>query len=541
MNRPPAAPLPLADLRSAYALGEAIVIADLPPETSAVRARSAFGATFEATLRDGVAHLSGLPVGTHALEACATDGTILAEQFAGVRAHPGDDPIMGFATSFDNETVPSVLAWLRDLRCTVVQVYDWMERYSDPLPRSPRYRDPLGRSLERSALEVLIQGVRAAGAVAQAYAPVYAADGEFADAHPELRLYRGDGEPQSLGDLLQIMNPSDSVWQRHWLDSYGGAADALGFNGFHLDSYGYPRCAFGANGHPVSLEQGYADFVAAVRSKRPRDVLSFNQVNGVPRGFEPPARPGFRYVEVWPPNSEWRHLEGLLQRSAGGGARQGDTLAVYPPVWSGERRAALRTALLTEAVATALGAGVVLWGDNHAVLHHPYYVDHQCLQLEEIEQVMAWHRFALRCRDLFLGGTDSSWYELGDENGAVAVTAAGKTSPEPLGGSLFVRVVRRKHVIAVSMLDLSGSSQGSWAASSGPATRTEAEVSVLVGAPERWSAQAAVLGHRQGRFAPIETLERSHREGRALACRVPLVAGWSILRLELTSPASETS
>ncbi len=286
-------------------------------------ARTAFGATLEAELVESAARLSGLPVGTHTVEVLSREGELLAEELTSVREHPGDDPIMGFATSFDAEHVPSVLAWLRSLRCTAVQVYDWMERYSAPLPEEPEYRDPLSRPLQRVALEQLIYGIREFGAVAQAYAPVYAADNDFAEAHPDWRLYRNDGEPESLGELLQIMDPSNPSWQRHWLDAYGAAADALGFNGFHLDSYGYPRCAFNASGEAVALEQAYSDFVHAVRARRPRDVISFNQVNGVPRGFEPPDKPGFRYIEVWPPNDKWRHLEGLLQRSAGRRSKTG--------------------------------------------------------------------------------------------------------------------------------------------------------------------------------------------------------------------------
>ena len=65
------------------------------------------------------------------------------------------------------------------------------------------------------------------------------------------------------------------------------------------------------------MECGYASLSRRYARARPLEVLSFNQVNGVPRGFEPPASPSFRYVEVWPPNDKWRHLEGLLQRSAG--------------------------------------------------------------------------------------------------------------------------------------------------------------------------------------------------------------------------------
>ena len=48
----------------------------------------------------------------------------------------------------------------------------------------------------------MIAGIRSRGAVAQAYAPVAAADPET---HRESRLYRSDGAQQSLGDLLDTL------------------------------------------------------------------------------------------------------------------------------------------------------------------------------------------------------------------------------------------------------------------------------------------------------------------------------------------------
>ena len=46
---------------------------------------------------------------------------------------------------------------------------------------------------------------------------------------------------------------------------------------------------------------------------------------------------------------------------------------------------------------------------------------------------MAWHRFALRCRDLFIDGEDTSWYEIDDENGAVALDWDGPVQPRTCG------------------------------------------------------------------------------------------------------------
>ncbi len=96
-----------------------------------------------------------------------------------------------------------------------------------------------------------------------------------------------------------------------------------------------------------------------------------------------------------------------------------------------------------------------MWGDDFGVLSHPYYVEHETLHDDEIDVVLAWHRFALRCRDLFRDGVDTSWYELDDENASVSVTWSGTVSPEPLGGGFCSRATRRRLVV-VSVLDLPG-------------------------------------------------------------------------------------
>ncbi len=520
---------PLDDLRCLYASGQEITT-EIGADGVSARLRTAFGRTFSAVLDGSLARFSDIPPGTHVVEVLGVDEALLAEEIVSVREDPGEEPIMAFATSYDADTVPATLAWLRQLRCTTVQLYDWMQSYSEPLGPVGTYRDALGREIDRGALQALIDGIREMGAVAQAYAPVCAAD---PGANAAWRLLRNDGDPESLGDLLDIMDPGNPAWQRYWIERYGQAADALGFNGFHLDTYGYPRGAVDGAGRPVPIADRYASFIDAVRAARPDDVISFNQVNGVPAAIRPADRPGFRYVEVWPPNDRWRHLEALMARSAGRDSeRRGDTLAIYPPVWEGERPAALRTVVLSEAIATVLGIGTLIYGDAGGALRHPYYVDHERLQEAERRTVLDWHRFSLRCRDLFTHGEDTSWFELDDENAAVKVSAAVPASPEPAGGKLFTRVLHATSTVVVSVIDLSGSVEGSWAAGTERGVCESATVTALVDRPERWRAQLAVLGREGGRFQPVQLREVAHREGRAVACEVPLEAGWSVLRLQ---------
>ncbi len=157
----------------------------------------------------------------------------------------------GFATSFRDEDIPAVLAWHRKLRTTVVQVYDWMASYTEPLGPSEGWNDPSNRPVSLQALRALAEGLGDLGAVAHAYAPIYAVGNGFAQAHPEMLMYHAEGKVIRFLDQIVLANPGNLEWQRHFVAAYGTAADAIGFGGFHVDTYGYPRIA------QDSARQGY--------------------------------------------------------------------------------------------------------------------------------------------------------------------------------------------------------------------------------------------------------------------------------------------
>ena len=540
---------PLADVRAFYRTGEEFAVANLPAGTARVVARSAIGGEIEADL--GIdARFAELTAGTYAIEALNAAGDLLSEELTTVGGHPGERPVHGFATSFEDEDIPAVLDWHRALRSTVVQVYDWMASYTAPLGPESGWRDPSSRPVSFEALRALATGLGDFGAVAHAYAPIYAVGNAFAREHPELLMYKADGQAIRFLDQIVLANPGDPQWQRHFVTTYGAAADAVGFGGFHIDTYGYPRLAQDSHGEVIDLRIAYESFLRFVRAARPTDLLSFNQVNGVPSAAGLPGPPSFRYCEVWPPNYGWRHLEGLLDRSSG---RAGllapemrevltrGSVACYPPVWGidrpsgpvegAAREESLRTVVCTEAIATCLGASALIYGDKQGALCDPYYPKHARLTPNEAATVIAWRRFALRCRDLFLEGEDTSWYEIGDENGAVVVESDVPVRPEPVGGALFARVVHAEDRVTVGVVDLSGSRNGRWSESTARGSASSTRLLVLVDHPEKWHAEAAVLGAGGDRFAPCPAREASHRQGRAVEVELPLVDGWSVLRL----------
>ena len=428
-----------------------------------------------------------------------------------------------------------------------------MASYTEPLGSKSGWKDPSNRPVSFKALCKLAAGLQALGAVAHAYAPVYAVGNAFADAHPQMLMYTGDGEAIRFLDQIVLTNPANVDWQRHFAAAYGSAADAIGFDGLHIDTYGYPRVAFDSDGNTIDMRAAYESFLRFVRAARPVELISFNQVNGVPSATSLPGGPGFRYCEVWPPNDGWRHLEGLLDRSSG---RAGllapstsrdslmrGSIACYPPVWGidhptgpvegAARAASLRTVISTEAIATCLGASALIYGDRTAALCDPYYPKHERLTADEAATVIAWRRFTLRCRDLFLEGEDTSWYEIDDENGAVAAEATVPVRPEPVGGALFARVVHAEGRVTVGVVDLTGSQTGRWSEPTGKGSASSVTLRVLLDHPEKWRAEAAVLGARGDRFAPLLAREVPHRRGRAVEVELPLVDGWSVLNLRV--------
>ena len=217
--------------------------------------------------------------------------------------------------------------------------------------------------------------------------------------------------------------------------------------------------------------------------------------------------------------------------------RRPDTrlIACYPPVWGIDhptgtvqgvaREASLRTVVSTEAIATCLGASALIYGDHAAALCDPYYPKHARLTAEEAATVIAWRRFALRCRDLFLEGEDTSWYEIDDENGAVAVETAAPVRPEPVGGAVFARVVHAEDRVTVGVVDLTGSQNGRWSEPTAKGGVSSVRLTVLLDHPEQWQAEAAVLGPGTGRFAPVVAREVPHRRGPRSRWSFPWSAG----------------
>jgi dextranase len=97
-----------------------------------------------------------------------------------------------------------------------------------------------------------------------------------------------------------------------------GGVDEVGFDGIHMDQYGFPKWSYDAAGAAVDLATR-----SRASSTRPRTrgatregaAVLFNAVNDWPIEEVAPSDQAAVYIEVWPPHDRYRDLVDLIRRA----------------------------------------------------------------------------------------------------------------------------------------------------------------------------------------------------------------------------------
>ena len=321
----------------------------------------------------------------------------------------------GFLSDFtarDNDVQD--VEWMRDLHLNAVQFYDWMYRHDRLLPPGTDYTDPLGREMCLDSVKKKIDACKAMGIRPFAYGAVYAATEQTFQSHPEWGMYTMDGEPLLFADWLNYMNISpDSGWPAHLLGEYRKAV-AFGFAGIHMDTYGFPKFTWDAEGKPVELEQEFPGLInEAAKQVRECDReagVIFNAVNNWPMEAVARADQDAVYIEVWPPNDSYYDLYTLI-RSARQCSGKCVVLAAYmKPFLNSPVEKAERALRLTWAAISAAGGTQLVFGENRAALQDSYYANYARLDRKFAAVVQKYCDFLVRYGDLMYDdpGTDVS-------------------------------------------------------------------------------------------------------------------------------------
>ena len=386
-----------------------------------------------------------------------------------------------------DRTVAAVTAF-RDWHVTVIQAYDWMYRHYRYLPPGGEggpnhtFTDTLGRTISLAAVRAGIRAGHRAGIATLAYGSIYGAEREHVERHPDDRVFDASGSALSLGDTFFINDIRPGrPWRARLLREYARAVRLVGFDGIHMDTYGPPHTAVGADGGVIdfaALEPGLiADGAAAVAAARPGARVLFNCVEGFPLGAVAEAPAAALYLELWPPDERYADVVGWIDRARALGRGRAVVIAAYLSclrTHGEDRRArpgAVEAVVLLTSVISAAGAFHHVLADGDRVLVEGYYPEARSLRrLEARELRAAWQFAARHVRYL----SDPSARVEAIEG--LAVTdgdgVAVALSDEPTAGSVWGRATRLSDGTRVlQLVDLRGQPDDHWDALRAPSPR----------------------------------------------------------------------
>ncbi|MCG8451835.1 MAG: glycoside hydrolase family 66 protein [Spirochaetales bacterium] len=359
----------------------------------------------------------------------------------------------GYLSRFGQDAPSSKAAARSMLRLHVsaVMFYDWMYRHHDPVGGGEEYTDALGAPASLKVVRDRIQACHQSGMAAMAYGAFYACCHEYYEQHPEQALYAAPEEPEELINEFFIMDISQpSLWRKHITQKYAEGLEVTGFDGYHLDQYGYPKEALTADGRRVFLDQDFPDFIdemaQAVRQVHPQKFNTFNNVNNWPTDTTANSDVVGTYIEVWKPYVTYRHLKKLIDDARTLAPRKPVVLSAYMVPWkeAGESveqaQKALDATLLANAVILASGGWQLIYGEHQHILHDPYYLNDFTLSNDAYEQLRLQADFSVMHRELL------SHPSLRDRTEAnLSFPEYGESFADASGGQVAVRGVEISH------------------------------------------------------------------------------------------------
>lgn len=361
---------------------------------------------------------------------------------------------------------------LRRLHLNGVQFYDWAYRHADLMGGGETYRDALDQPISLATVRALVGAVQQAGSRALGYAAVYAVGPKEWDRWQHQALLTATGTPYGLGDFLFILDPAAPDWLEHFTADLRASTAALGFDGYHLDQYGYPKRAKRADGAAVDVGASFVTLIDAVRDALPAADLVFNNVNDFPTRRSAAARQNVVYIEPWAPQLTLQHLADTVTRARAFGDGKPVVLAAYQHIYdSAPAVAADRATALTMAALHSHGATQLLAGEADRLLCDPYYVRNHKIGPSTAALLKRWYDFLVAHDELLMPPelTDVTNSHAGAYNNEIDVSyASADLSETATAGKVWRRIVADGDRLIVHLINLVGQADTQW-----DAARTE--------------------------------------------------------------------
>jgi dextranase len=433
----------------------------------------------------------------------------------------------GFAAEFASGRNADGLAdTVRRLHLNAVMFYDWMYRHARLLPPEDEFDDALGRRLSLDTVRRLAAAVAAAGAAPLGYAAVYAVGRDERDEWSSEALLHPDGTQWQLGDdFLWLVDPGSARWVRHLVGELRTALSEVGFAGFHLDQFGWPKAAVRPDGSEVDLAEAFPALIADVRGELDSATLIFNNVNDFPTHATAAAPQDAVYIEVWSPHDSLEDLTELVRAARGYAPRKPVCLAAYLSTLPADETGGAEAMRLMLAAVLSRGGTCLLHGEEAGLLVDPYYVRHHLISEATAAVARSYADFSVRFGELlFADGVDVTQTHWGGINEEIIVQSSVPVSAHAAAGSLWLYAVQSELGLVIHLIDLSAQSETAWDVPKRPAGPSPQIKLAVARVASAWSFQVA-----SPETAPALTTLASEFDGRYDSVDIPPFSHWAMV------------
>jgi dextranase len=413
----------------------------------------------------GIRALGDLPAGGYGVEFETADATVrtAVEVTANDRARLR----YGFVASYrPGKDTAAVADFVRRLHLNGILFYDWAYRHAELLGGGEHYDDALDQPISLPTVRELIGAVNSAGSRAYGYAAVYAVGPNEWDAWKEHALLSASGEPYALGDFLFLVDPAAGRWLEHFRGELARAVDELGFDGFHLDQFGYPKFASSPDGRVIDVSEAFVRGIEGVREALPEARLVFNNVNDFPTWRTGAAPQDAVYIEVWEPHTTLGSLAAVVTRARAAGQGKPVVIAAYQHVYDQANAAESdRATALTMATLFSHGGTQILAGEAGRILVDPYYVRNHEAEPSTLDLLTRWYDFLVEHDALLMDPAivDVTGSYAGEYNGDLDVGYADTTvTTEATPGAVWRRVTSTPEGLVLHLINLRGQADTQW-------------------------------------------------------------------------------
>lgn len=386
-------------------------------------------------------------------------------------------PRYGFLADFSSEDIHDKkdLKEMNKYHLNVVQYYDWMFRHHDLIPSTDEFIDPLNRKLSLSAVKNKIDLAHSYGMEALGYGAVYAAAPDYYKEHQDLGIYKNNGEVFGFANFLYIMDISrESSWHDHIVNEFYKAVK-FGFDGIHMDQYGYPKEAVSRANEENTIRNLREDFPVLINDTRKyiedkgeAVSLIFNAVNNWPVETVAKAEQDSVYIEVWPPNDTYQDLYNLISNAKKYAPEKQVILAAYIKPFLQELNIpveqAENTAILTMTTIFASGGFHLLLGENNGVLDDPYYPKYRTMENEDFKKKLrSYYDFIVKYEELLydFNVIDTTMANTGGINGEYIINGV-KASPKAEAGCIWTLIKEKPGYKIVNLVNFTGIDDMNW-------------------------------------------------------------------------------